>query len=207
MSEGSYPSKPPREDENRPMLIDDSEFQNIETQSGVGYTREFSSQPELRGEEDEGWGASFGQIVAALFDDEFCIERFSTFKSATSAFLLLTLFVQNCTQLRLLVLARNSYGALENSGLWGVLIFFMSIVVILLVIAAVMLFFISMLPVDGQGGTNRKALVRMTIMLSALVSVTCLLNVFCTTLIFAESKETIYLRQNPLSEMLEVNDD
>jgi len=204
------------------MLIDDSEFQNVDTQSGVGYTREFSSQPELRGEEDEGWGASFGQIVAALFDDEFCIERsaksliskaintetrFSTFKSATSAFLLLTLFVQNCTQLRLLVLARNSYAALENSGLWGVLIFFMSIVVILLVIAAVMLFFISMLPVDGQGGTNRKALVRMTIMLSALVSVTCLLNVFCTTLIFAESKETIYLRQNPLSEMLEVNDD
>ena len=57
-----------------------------------------------------------------------------------------------------------------------------------------LIIFTSMLPVDGQGGTNRKALVRMTIMLSALVSVTCLLNVFCTTLIFAESKETIYGR-------------
>ena len=93
------------------------------------------------------------KIISKVINTE---ARFSTFKSATSAFLLLTLFVQNCTQLRLLVLARNSYAgesrilfldfmfslALENSGLWGVLIFFMSIVVILLVIAAVMLFFI-----------------------------------------------------------------
>ena len=49
----------------------------------------------------------YRQIVDTLFDDTWDLERYATFKSATTGFLLLTLFTQNCTQLRLLVLAKN----------------------------------------------------------------------------------------------------
>ena len=51
--------------------------------------------------------AAWNALLASLFEDEFYLDRYNTFKSATSGFLLLTLFTQNCTQLRLLVLAKN----------------------------------------------------------------------------------------------------
>ena len=59
--------------------------------------------------EEQGGGIQSGcsALVASLFDDEFYIDRYNTFKSATAGFLLLTLFTQNCTQLRLLFLAKN----------------------------------------------------------------------------------------------------
>lgn len=181
------------------MLTDDSDFREVPhsaTNSGVGYTREFTSHEDMAEQsgEDEGFMRSaFRQCMESLFDDEFSFDRYSTFKSATSGFLLLTLFTQNCTQLRLLVLARNHDDYSEHVALWRALIFFMSIVIILLVIAAVVLFFISLLPLDQHSGQNRRTLVRLTTLLAALVAFTCLLNVFCTTLIFAESKESIYL--------------
>ena len=61
------------------------------------------------------------KIIAKVINTE---TRFSTFKSATSAFLLLTLFVQNCTQLRLLVLARNSYAGKPRTLFLDVIFFF-----------------------------------------------------------------------------------
>lgn len=51
--------------------------------------------------------AGFNALLSSLFDDEFYLDRYATFKSASAGFLLLTLFTQNCTQLRLLVLAKN----------------------------------------------------------------------------------------------------
>ena len=52
-----------------------------------------------------------------------------------------------------------------------------------------------MLPLDQHSGANRRTLVRLSTVLATVVAITCLLNVFCTTLIFAESKESIYLRK------------
>ena len=51
--------------------------------------------------------AGLNALLSSLFDDEFYLDRYATFKSASAGFLLLTLFTQNCTQLRLLVLAKN----------------------------------------------------------------------------------------------------
>merc|ERR1711973_79822 len=84
---------------------------------------------------------------------------------------------------------------IEQIHLWRALIFFMSLVIIFLVVAAVLLFFISLLPLEQHSGANRRTLVRLSTVLATVVAITCLLNVFCTTLIFAESKESIYLRK------------
>merc|ERR1711970_98239 len=164
MADSAVPVKPSRRDDelmddDRPMLAEDSDFREVPrtpSQSGLGYTREFESQQDLNVDEDEGFVRSaFRQCMESLFDDEWSLDRYSTFKSATSALLLLTLFTQNCTQLRLLVLAKNHTDYSEHVGLWRALIFFMSVVIILLVIAAVVLFFISLLPLDQHSGQNR----------------------------------------------------
>lgn len=77
--------------------------------AGVGYTREFGSQEQMEAQSDEGFlKGTCRMLLDSLFDDEFSMERYASWKSATSGFLLLTLFTQNCTQLRLLVLAKNT---------------------------------------------------------------------------------------------------
>merc|ERR1712130_158536 len=201
------PVKPSRHDDDvmddRPVLADDSDFRpRSASNSGVGYTREFSSQVEMEVQDEDGFFKSTArQLFESLFDDEFSLDRYASFKSATSGFLLLTLFTQNCTQLRLLVLTKNSQEYSEQIHLWRALIFFMSLVIIFLVIAAVILFFISLLPLDQHTGHNRRILVRLSTILATLVAITCLLNVFCTTLIFAESKESIYLNNDDSDDL------
>jgi len=163
-------------------------------------------------------------LLASLFDDEFYLDRYATFKSASAGFLLLTLFTQNCTQLRLLVLAKNRDDYIEHIGLWRALIFFMSLVVVMLVIAAVVLFIIrfchlerslgilwimfkldlkSMLPLENSN--NTRVLVRLNTILTVVISITCLLNILASTMIFAESKETFYQPQ-PQPQVIDMDD-
>jgi len=144
--------------------------------------------------------AGLNAIFASLFDDEFYLDRYNSFKSASAGFLLLTLFTQNCTQLRLLVLAKNRDDYVEHVGLWRALIFFMSVVVVLLIICAVMLFIISLLPLANI--QNQRVLVRLNTILTVAIALTCMLNVLASTLIFAESKESFYQPQpaNPIDD-------
>ena len=67
--------------------------------------------------------------------------------------------------------------------------------------------FFRLLPLEQHGGQNRRMLVRLTTCLATLVAITCLLNVFCTTLIFAESKESIYLRRGDDATLDTIDDD
>ena len=54
-----------------------------------------------------------------------------------------------------------------------------------------------MLPLENS--SNTRVLVRLNTILTVIISITCLLNVLASTLIFAESKETFYQPQpNPI---------
>ena len=54
-----------------------------------------------------------------------------------------------------------------------------------------------MLPLENSN--NTRVLVRLNTILTVIISITCLLNVLASTLIFAESKETFYQPQpNPI---------
>ena len=50
-----------------------------------------------------------------------------------------------------------------------------------------------MLPLENSN--NTRVLVRLNTILTVVISITCLLNVLASTLIFAESKETFYQPQ------------
>lgn len=172
-------------------------------------------------------------LLASLFDDEFYLDRYATFKSASAGFLLLTLFTQNCTQLRLLVLAKNrddyigefafvspfvtmfrTYWPMASTHLLHVArcryaghcrcrpLHYQ----VLSLGAKLILFKLdlnSMLPLENSN--NTRVLVRLNTILTVVISITCLLNILASTMIFAESKETFYQPQ-PQPQVIDMDD-
>jgi len=198
------PSKPVRVAQGSNGAINVLSDEEITSENNYGYSRTFpDGEGELQSQGDGAFRQGLNALLASLFDDEFYLDRYATFKSASAGFLLLTLFTQNCTQLRLLVLAKNRDDYIEHIGLWRALIFFMSLVVVMLVIAAVVLFIISMLPLENSN--NTRVLVRLNTILTVVISITCLLNILASTMIFAESKETFYQPQ-PQPQVIDMDD-
>ena len=61
----------------------------------------------------------------------------------------------------------------------------------------------SMLPLENSN--NTRVLVRLNTILTVVISITCLLNILASTMIFAESKETFYQPQ-PQPQVIDMDD-
>jgi hypothetical protein len=161
------------------------------------YTRDFDNEQTGTQITHGGGSRYFGgrrskhvkEFMGQTFDPTYDVDRYVGFKSVAAGILLLTLFTQNCTQIRLLVLARNRKDYTDHSSLWGFLVFFLSIVIILNIVAACLLFLISLAPLERAG--NQRSTTWMNMFFTILVAFMCLLNVLVTSLIFAESNTSI----------------